>query len=392
MSARYSLVSYLAGATSARMGDDMSGPALLLLAFAVSGSSSSASFVFGGLSIAAGIGGPFFGVALDRSVRPGRTLAGAIVAYALGLALVAVLLGHVPVIVVVGCAAVIGLLTPALAGGWTSQLHAVARPGALVRAHALDAATYNVASLAGPALAAAVTAAWGAAWAVVIAVFFLLAAAPLAWSLPRNQQRHPPLPGAVRGSVIRELRAGFAAISGVPGLRAITAGSCTAYLGIGMFVVACPVLGQQHLGSPGHGALLLSVVAAGALLTTSVIARWPPSWPPERTFLAATALAAVALSLTGFATTPAVLVTGAALLGMAEGPQLTSVFTIRQRDAPARLRGQIFTTAASLKLTAGAIGSLTGGILLAHSTTATLLVAAATQLAAVLASLIARHE
>lgn len=114
------------------------------------------------------------------------------------------------------------------------------------------------------------------------------------------------------------------------------------------------------------------------------MARWPPRRSPEKTFLTATTLAAAAFVLIAVATNTAVLVTGAVLLGMAEGPQLAAVFTIRQRDAPARLRGQSFTTAASLKLTVGAIGSLAGGILLARSTIGTLLLAAITQLAAVL--------
>lgn len=67
--------------------------------------------MYGGLTIAAGTGGPLFGVALDRAVRPGRVLAAALVVYALGLAVVASALGRTPVIVVVGCAALIGLLT-----------------------------------------------------------------------------------------------------------------------------------------------------------------------------------------------------------------------------------------------------------------------------------------
>lgn len=362
----------------------MSGPALLLLALAVSGSSSTASFVFGGLSIAAGVGGPLFGVALDRAQRPGRVLAAALVIYAVGLALVAVILGRVPVVIVIACAVAIGLLTPALAGGWTSQLHAVVDPRRLPSGHALDAATYNVASLAGPAMAAGVTAIWGAGPAVAISIVFLCAAAPLAWSLPAAGGATLESASRTAAGIAHELRAGFEAIAQVPGLRAITAGSCTAYLGIGMFVVTCPVLGQERFGGAGRGALLLSVVAAAALLATSMMARWPPSWSPEKTFLTATVLAAAALATIAFATDPALLVTGAALLGVAEGPQLASVFAIRQRDAPPRLRGQIFTTAASLKLTFGATGSLVAGVLLTHSFTATLIVAAAAQLLAVL--------
>lgn len=116
------------------------------------------------------------------------------------------------------------------------------------------------------------------------------------------------------------------------------------------------------------------------------MARWPPTWNPNRTFVAATSLAAVALLVIGTAANPVVLVIGAAILGVADGPQLVAIFAIRQRDASAQLRGQIFTTAASLKLTAGAIGAVAGGILLSHSTADALAVAAAIQVAALFVS------
>ncbi|PZS34097.1 MAG: hypothetical protein DLM58_06420 [Pseudonocardiales bacterium] len=81
-----------------------------------------------------------------------------------------------------------------------------------------------------------------------------------------------------------------------------------------------------------------------------------------------------------------------ALLGTADGPQLVAVFAVRHRDAPLRLRGQIFTTAASLKISAGAIGSLMAGVLGQHSTTLLLSVAAFTQLLAVVALLCRRQS
>lgn len=302
----------------------------------------------------------------------------------MGLGAVAAILGRVPLLVVVIGAAAVGVLAPALAGGWTSQLQAVLDPEHLARGHAMDAATYNVATLVGPALAATVTSVWGSQWAVAGAVAMLIVAAPLAWVLPARHRFEYPAVASTSTSVGQQLRAGFLAIVQVPGLRAVTVASCTAYVGSGLFVVACPVLGEGRLGGASHGALLFSVVAAAALLTTSAMARWTPPWQPEKTFFASTTLAGVALMLIAATAGPTLLLLGAVLLGLAEGPQLAAIFTIRQRDAPAALRGQVFTTAASLKLTAGALGSLAGGILLQHSIVYALLVAAATQLVAVL--------
>jgi MFS family permease len=343
-------------------------------------------------------------VALDRAGRPGRVLAAAMAGYAAGLAAVAVLVAAAPLAAAVVVAAIAGLLAPALAGGWTAQLAAVVPAGRLGRAHALDAATYSAASLAGPALASGTAVAWGAGWAVAAAVAVLLAAVPLAGRLPPRRPRPVPAgpaappgrPGPAAGAapsgrtvaaVGQDLRAGFRAIGRVPGLRAITGGSCIAFFGSGMFVVTCPVLGRDLLGGASRGVLLLSGVAAGGLLANSVLARWPPSWRPEVTFAAATSAAAVAYLLAALAAGPGLLVASVVLLGAADGPQLTAIFAIRQRDAPERLRGQVLTTAASLKLTAGAIGALAGGALLGGGAGRALAVAAGTQAVAVIALL-----
>ena len=68
---------YLAGAAAARAGDEMSGPALLLLGFAVTGRPGTGSGLLASLTIAGAAGGPMFGALLDRSRRrtgswPGR--------------------------------------------------------------------------------------------------------------------------------------------------------------------------------------------------------------------------------------------------------------------------------------------------------------------------------
>src|SRR5580700_8199304 len=67
---------YLAGAATARAGDEMSGPALLLLGFAATGRPATGSWLLAAVTIAGAVGGPVFGALLDRSRRPDRILAG----------------------------------------------------------------------------------------------------------------------------------------------------------------------------------------------------------------------------------------------------------------------------------------------------------------------------
>lgn len=73
---------YLTGALVARTGDEAAGPALLLAGFAVAGSTSEASALLAGTSLASALGGPVLGALLDGAARPGRLLAGALALYA----------------------------------------------------------------------------------------------------------------------------------------------------------------------------------------------------------------------------------------------------------------------------------------------------------------------
>ncbi|TDE22854.1 MFS transporter, partial [Nonomuraea mesophila] len=173
---------YMGGAVAARTGDEMSGPALLVTGLAVTGSPVAASWLLAGLTVSAAVGGPLLGVLLDRARRPGRLLACCLAGYAAGLLLVLSGLGRVPEAALVGVAVATGLLGPALTGGWTAQLPLVTAPGRLGRATALDAMTYNVAGLAGPAVVGALAAVGGATTAVLACVALLAAALPIAWA------------------------------------------------------------------------------------------------------------------------------------------------------------------------------------------------------------------
>src|SRR6266581_9560069 len=113
---------YLAGAAAARAGDEMSGPALLLLGFAVTGGPGTGSGLLASLTIAGAAGGPVFGALLDRSRRPDRLLAWTLAAYALGIVAVQAAVGRLPMPALAAIALLAGLFNPAVTGGWTAQL------------------------------------------------------------------------------------------------------------------------------------------------------------------------------------------------------------------------------------------------------------------------------
>lgn len=179
----------------------------------------------------------------------------------------------------------------------------------------------------------------------------------------------------------RELIDGFAALARNGSLRRATLASMISYAGLAMLVVSAPLLGTNLLGDPGYGALLLSVLAAAALVANAVLARFPATRPDIVVPVSALVIGA-GLALAAFAGTFAWAVLAVALVGVGEGPQLTALFAVRHREAPSRLRTQVFTTGASLKITSFALGSAAAGPLAGHSPTAALLVGAAVQLTA----------
>ncbi|OKJ95798.1 MFS transporter [Amycolatopsis sp. CB00013] len=370
MRSRYRLAVYLTGATVARTGDELSGPALLLLGLSVDGSAATGSALLAGLTISAAAGGPLLGALLDRSPRPGRLLAWALLAYAGGLGAVLALV-ELPAAIVVAIAA--GLLNPALAGGWTAQLPQVRGGTPLERASTLDAMTFTAASLAGPGLAGLVAAYAGAPAAVALAITLVAAAFPAAWSLPATEAK-PTRP------IRRQLADGFAVLFRNRALLRATATSTVSFVGIGIAVVCYPLLGAQRLGNPGFGALLLTVLAAASLVANAVLARKPP--PPDRTVFASTVLLGSSFLLAAAGHDVVLLLVAAVLAGFAEGPQLSALFAIRHREAPAAVRAQVFTTAASVKITGLAVGAAVAGPLSALSVTAALGAAAGFQLLA----------
>jgi MFS family permease len=378
----------------------MSGPALLLLGFAVTGRPAAGSGLLASVTIAGAVGGPVFGALLDRSRRPDRVQAWTLAGYALGITAVMVALGRVPVLAVVPVALAAGLFSPAVAGGWTAQLPRVVTGRELDRASALDALTYTAASLAGPALAAAVTAGLGAGTAVLTAAVLVALAIPAACSLARYRPGTPDRTGPDgialdgvtpdRPALHRQMAEGFAMIAARRPLRRATVTSAVSYAGIGMLLTCCPVLGAQRLGTPARGALLISAMAVASLAANAVLARTAGRSGPGRpdalviasTLVMGAGMAAMAAA-PGWLTLAAVAVAGAG-----EGPQLTALFAIRHRETPARMRGQVYTTAASAKIAGLAAGAALGGPLAGHSVTSCLLIAAGTELCAAVCGLL----
>ncbi|MFF2430775.1 MFS transporter [Streptomyces mirabilis] len=366
---------------AARAGDEMSGPALMLTGFVLAGSTTDASSLLAGITISAAAGGPVLGALLDRTGRPGRLLAAALLLYAAGLGMILLGLGRMPFTVTILIAVLTGLLGPALSGGWTAQLPRVVLGAHLPRANTLDAMTFSVASLAGPALAGGVAEALGAPTAVVGSVGLIALALPAAWMLPAR-------PGRARvartTSVISDLAAGMRVIVGQQALARATLTSVVSCIAQGMLTACIPLLGERVLGGAGRGAMLLSCAAISALVANAVLARFPRSAAPDTIIWASALVQAAALALATWGQ-PVALIVAVLIAGIGEGPQLAALFAIRHRESPEHLRAQIFTTGASLKITGFALGAGVAGPVVTRSLPGTLTLAATTAVLAALA-------
>lgn len=521
MRSRYGLARYLAGATAARAGDEASAPALVLLGLAATGSSRSAGLVLGALTAATAVGGPVLGAVLDRARRPPRLLAGCLLGYALGLALLTVVLARAALWPAVLVAVAAGAFGPALSAGWSSRLATVVPSAAIRRGYAADSASFAVSALAGPALAGVLAAALHPTHAVLAAALLLVAAVPFALGLPSGPPAPsdraaaprpttvPPAgptpapawpntatvganpntataptrpdvgasparpdpasasaradagagyagaesraasagveskaaaeavgpaaafaagaasvparsgaapvraePGAASvpaqegvvataaspdaGSVTAEpvrgaapgaslgtmLRRGARAVLADRALRTATLVSALSYLGIGAATVALPVLGAALTGRAGTGALLLSVTAGGALLSTAALARWPVRIGAPAQVVAATATMGTGLAVLACAPSWPFALVGAAVVGVGDGPQLSALLEIRHRAAGPELRTQVFAAGVSIKQAGYAVGAASAGLIATSSARPALVLAVLAQLAA----------
>ncbi len=376
---RYTLIHYLFGALPARLGDEMSGQAILLMGLALTGSVALGSTVLAVLTLSAAIGGPLLGAILDRSLHPGRVLAYALGLYAVGVSCIALSLGHMPVWVSIAIALAAGFLMPAISGGWSSRLKSFVADEQMTRASAIDATTFNIAGLAGPAIAGLIAAMFGAHWAVVGLVVLLVTALPMAWSLPRKTIQKSQ---AQTSTFIQDVMAGFKIIVQNKKLFRITLVSAISYMGIGMLWVIYPLVGQELFGNAGYGGILASVVSVGALVATITYAKWPTKYSPDVIAFITTLILGVAMLILAFSGNIASALIAMLVIGLADGPQLAAIFAVRHREAPERSRGQVFTTGASLKITAAAVGAALAGQLAGTSLQLTILVACFVQFVA----------
>lgn len=379
----YALVASLARGAGAGLPS-----AVILSVLAAGGSASDGSLLVGAFALVSGLSGPFVGAVIDRLEHPKRgylVAAGVLAGYA---AVLAVTLGNVPAALLIFVAGIAGLAHPLFFGAWSAQLRRIAPGVPPARAYSVDVATYNVADIAGPAIVGFAyvfdSLAPGAIALEVVCVLYVAALlALLVVRIPLRSQTHEE-PAASFTATLRYLTVLWHSMS----LRRSTIISTLAYVGIAGLVVSAPLLGAELMGDSGVGALLLAVVAVGALLGSLLMVRRPPRVGPGTLVVISTLALAAGLAL--LAVSPAGWWAFAVALGVgcSQAPQLSAVMQVRDREAPAHARALVFMGATSLKTAAFALGSFIAAALVPLGWRALLGGAAAIEVISVLVGLL----
>lgn len=337
--------------------------AVILGVLAAGGSASDGSLLIAAFTAMSGLCGPFVGAAVDRLEHPrrGYLVAAAILAIYAGI--LALALNDIPGGLLIVVAGIAGMAHPLFFGAWSAQLPRIAPGVPPTRAYSVDVSTYNVADIAGPAIVGlayiADSRTLGVASLEVVCLLYIAAFVTLLLvRVPRRSETHdqPPAPFA---TTLRYAAVLWKSVS----LRRSTTVSTLAYIGIAGLVVSAPLLGADLAGDSGTGALLLAVVAVGALMGSIAMIHRPPRVGPGTLVVISTLALAVALTLLAVSPSMWWAIPVAVVVGFTQAPQLSAVMQVRDREAPKHARALVFSAAASLKTSAFAVGSLIAAVL-----------------------------
>ena len=373
---------FYATATLTRFADEMFSVGVVLLVLHRTGSAALAGATVAAVTLPSLVTGPVLGAWLDRAGdRRRQAMILDQVLAATSLVGIVLLAGNAPDWTVPAVALVAGITWPLSFGGFTSLIPVIVPDELLAQANALEATSFNLAIIAGPALAGTISAVWSPAASLLTEAVLTLAAIVLIARVAAIDAA----PTVSTQPIKTIVKAGLRHLVRTPVLRGVTAAGALALGGLGLLTVAFPFLAAEELGADRSVAgYMWAAFASGSMIGALLLVRLQTRWRPERVMLAAIfGLGLVMLSwpLASSVTAALALI---ALGGLVDGPGLSAQFAARQRWTPSAMLGQIFTTAASMKVGAFAIGAAVAGpAVVALGAPGTIVLAGFLQIAAV---------
>lgn len=382
---------YLTTAFGARLAEEGMAVALVLLAMQRTGSAAHGALLLTMWMAPHALAAPLTGAVAARMRRPRLFYCSALTGFALAIGGLALTVGRAPTGLTLAIALLGGGCGPVVSGGLSSLVAVLAPDGTdRARAYALDAAVYNAASVTGPALVSLLAGISSPTTSTLALALIATVSAALTTVLPLPRTPEPPTADSLPSlPPLKSIANGAAAMWRVPELRAITAATSLAFVGVGGLTTTAVLLAEHH-GKPEGGGVLMTVFAIGALAGSLLLARRKPAFPPQR--LVTYSLVGTGLALIAAAALPSF--TASALLfaaaGLFDGPLLSATLRIRADHAPPSARTQVFTLGAGLKISAAAGGAALTGAVSALPAPVLLLLIAALQLCAAAAYLALR--
>ena len=216
--------------------------------------------------------GPLLGAWLDLTGRRRRLMVIDQLAISASLVGILALAGNAPAALVPCAALVAGLTYPLSFGGFTSFIPVLVPDELLTPANALEASSFNLALIVGPALAGTLAAVFSPEASLVVEIVLSLAALVLILAIPGLDRG-----GRERGdgsSLLSIAREGLVHIVAVPQLRGITVAGALGLGGLGLLTVAFPFFCVDHLGAERSAAgYLWAAFAFGSMLGALLLVR-----------------------------------------------------------------------------------------------------------------------
>jgi len=351
---------FVSAATLARVSDEMFAVGVVLLVLDRTGSAELAGLAVAGITLPSLLTGPLLGAWLDLTGRRRRLMVADQLVIASMLVVLVLVTGNAPNWVVPLVVLTAGLTYPLSFGGFTSLIPAIVPDELLTPANALETSSFNAALVIGPALAGTLAAAFDPASALIVEAALALLALVLILRIPGLDQR--PADRGEGRTLLGVAAAGLRQITAIPELRGITVAAAFGMAGLGLLTVAIPLFAVEHLDAARSDAgYVWAAFALGSTLGALSLVRIQRRFPPERIVLAGYAIFGVLMLTWPLAGSLAVLIVLVAVASCVDGPALAAQFAVRQRVVDPSLYGQVFTTAAGLKVGSFAVGAALAG-------------------------------
>jgi hypothetical protein len=353
---------YLVAAFAVRLVTEGVGVALVLLAATELHSVALGGVLLACLMAPSVVAAPAVGAILDAARSPRVVMLGGGVLLAAGL-LVASAATVLPLAAIVIALLLAGCALPIFVGG-LSAFSSQVMPVDIARATSVDALSYNLAGIGGPAIVSGISLLLGPSGALIALAVVMVGGSLLLQLLPitgRGGSFHPAALGRGIAAAMRHL------VTHGPIAR-VAAGGAVVMVGAGALPVVAVLVAVSRGQVETAGGVLLTAFSVGGVVgallvtlpvTSRFLSRFPARWVMATCFTATGAGTALAAVLPGFVGAAAAL----AIAGLPDAAGVAAMLRLRTEESPEGVRAQIFVVASGFRVAGAALGSAIAGAL-----------------------------